>query len=59
MTIKLTSFSYRSGEVPSPTALTLDCRRLDNPHKFPSLRALTGKDKPVQKYCGRTRSSRR
>ena len=50
MSVKLTSFAYRSGDVPSPSTLTVDCRKLANPHSNPGLRPLDGKAKLVQQY---------
>jgi UPF0042 nucleotide-binding protein len=50
MSITLTSFGYRNGDVASPATLTVDCRRLSNPHGQPQLRELTGRDTLVQTF---------
>jgi UPF0042 nucleotide-binding protein len=50
MSVTLTSFAYRNGEVPSGANLVVDCRRLANPHAQPHFRDLTGRDTKVQTY---------
>jgi UPF0042 nucleotide-binding protein len=51
--MKITSFSYKTGPVPTDDCTTLrvfDCRGLDNPHHHPVLRTQTGLDKSVQDF---------
>lgn len=49
MTITVLSFSYRMG-LPREADLVFDVRFLHNPHYVDSLRPLTGRDQPVQRY---------
>jgi UPF0042 nucleotide-binding protein len=46
MTVTVSSFGFARG-VPPAADLVFDIRYLDNPHRQPKLRALTGLDKPV------------
>jgi UPF0042 nucleotide-binding protein len=48
--MKLISFGFKSGEVPTPCAQVFDVRNLRNPHSDRRLRDLTGQDKAVQAY---------
>lgn len=50
MNVAVCSFSYRQG-LPGPLdGFVFDCRGLPNPHDDPSLRELTGRDRPVQDF---------
>ncbi len=49
LSILFQSFGFKHG-VPNNTDFVFDVRCLPNPHWDPTLRALTGNDKPVQKF---------
>lgn len=46
--ITITSFAFKKG-VP-PVDHVFDCRTIQNPHQFASLRDLTGQDEAVQEF---------
>lgn len=48
MPVKLMSFGYKHG-IPKGI-VCLDCRDLDNPHKVPELKPLTGRDDMVKAF---------
>ena len=50
MTVAVQSFSYRHGLPQGVDGFVFDCRGLPNPHDDPSLRELTGRDRPVQDF---------
>ena len=50
MTVAVQSFSYRHGLPTDVDGFVFDCRGLPNPHDDPSLRELTGLDRPVQDF---------
>ncbi|QGY00426.1 RNase adapter RapZ [Roseovarius faecimaris] len=51
LSVSLHSFSYKRG-LPRGLDMVLDCRFLRNPYWEPELRALNGRDEPVQAYVG-------
>ena len=50
MGVRIISFSFRDRDCPQDATLVVDCRRLPNPHKYPHLSKLTGKDPRVQEF---------
>ena len=50
MTVAVQSFSYRHGLPECVDGFVFDCRGLPNPHDDPSLRELSGCDRPVQDF---------
>lgn len=52
MALNFESFGFKHG-IPATADLVLDARCLPNPYWEPSLRALTGKDRPVADYLER------
>ncbi|MGJ8547087.1 MAG: RNase adapter RapZ [Sulfitobacter sp.] len=49
LTVSVQSFSYKRS-LPPAVDMVFDCRFLRNPYWEPELRALTGRDAPVQEY---------
>jgi UPF0042 nucleotide-binding protein len=56
LTVTFISFGYKHG-TPNDVEIVLDTRILDNPYWVPTLKELTGKDKPVQDYVMKSQHS--
>jgi len=50
MKLTVYSFSFRDGAPPQDADFVQDCRRMRNPHHFPDLRPLDGRDARVKGF---------
>jgi len=54
MKIRLISFGFKNGAIPSGETFVFDCRALANPHHQQALRPLTGLDYAVKAFVARS-----